>query len=385
MVSPSRLIPVICIGLLILSACSASTSEPQAMGNEAGPAVAYALQIGKGGMAEVSDINLATGDAKPGVAIPSNDAPSVHPDSVVASNGEQLIVAHTDTSGQELRAFDAETGTVLDTEPISDLIANQMPMDYMFARGSRVFIYQSNIVGEASSEQRISTYDVASQSILPETIPLGGCNAVAMVATLSESRLAVYCGLDREVRLITTTERGGVSSEHSLTLPLGSSSGLVPDPDTVVSLTASPDGAMTYIVTRRGDIYGVNSQSVELEISDNLPIPDGTHVNFKGAASFADGSELIITTGDSSQFDPFLANHITRVSAGDWKVLATTDLPQPGHDLLVTAERKALMFASESSAILEASFDDGDSTEVKSIALPSGLPMDLEARPSSSP
>ena len=379
----SRVVQITCIAMLLFAACADPITKPSSGGSQAGHAVAYSLQIVGDGSAQVTGIDLAAGDVEARVTIKPSNGPAVFPDSVVMANGKQLIVAHTTTQGQELKVLDSNTGETLDSEPVSDLVANQVPTDYMFPAGGRVFIYQSTIVGEATSEQRISTYDVSSQSLLPETIHLGRCDARAMLAPLSESRLAVYCGVDDQLHLMTITDKGDVVSKSSTALPSPTSLASVPEPQTVVSVTDSADGKLTYIVKRGGDVHSFDTSTGRLEESLKLPIPKGAYVN--SAESSADGTDLVVTTGDGLQFDASSASSISRISTGAWRVVATTDLHQQVSDLVVTPDGRALMFADDSRAILETSFVNGRFSRAKRIPLPSGWAVDLEVPLSPTP
>lgn len=336
------------------------------------------------GGADVVRVDLAAHTASRLATLPPAALQRIHPDLAVTPSGDKIVIGYSASDGGErIDLLDAVTGKVIDSEVISDIVGTQLPDDYLaVSRTGRVYVYQSVVTGPGTAEDAVRTYDIASQQLLPESIPLGHCGGAGLLFPAGPS-LVVVCDVPRQVHVLQISNSGSATSDDTLKLPPVERDGSTVDEltDFVIGGDVTSDGKTVYLVTQAGALYTIEVASRTFLGETRLPIGANSYVTFDGFRVSEEGDVAFVATGSTADFDAFVATKILSLSVGTWRELANTRLGAPASGKLVAAANGDLLVLDRSAdrVVQLVAATSGFAEEV--IPLRDGLPIDIEVAP----
>lgn len=253
---------------------------------------------------------------------------------VFSADGTRLSVASYATDRDEtarLDVFDVATGRRIAEATGLALMTYKVwgpPIIAPTADGQRVYLHGRHVAsrpGEAGRDECwLSTFDIATSRVLPETIPLPACRVAPLL--LSADGRTLYSG---SYLLDLTTRPVAVRENRDLA-------------DTAV--TQSGDGRWLYALDRSGDVtvWDANARAVVRRIPGMVP-PYGSSVYTNGSALSLtpDGTRLVVATDDGNVVaHEYRAVVILDVATGQH--VGTVRLDRPFRAFAVSADGAAL-------------------------------------------
>ena len=202
--------------LFVVSAFGGGSAE-QAAG--AAPDQAYLVQDdASSGEILVRALDVSSGDVTTVQSIDAAGLEIIYPDMAVSEDALYLGATLKDES-EDIFAINRSTGEILSSATTSNLPGTQVPTDYIFPLPTGgAFVYHTDLSTPSTFTNSLNFYDLQKGSFRPWSIDLGGCNASGQVFPISDSSVAVYCGLESQVELVSINA-GVIKVDDSVALP----------------------------------------------------------------------------------------------------------------------------------------------------------------------
>jgi hypothetical protein len=238
---------------------------------------------------------LAVNSTSAGPSVVARYESNYAPAAAYAPAANRLFIASIDDSGgapeDRLQVIDTLGGTVVQEGTLgkSSDIYNRArsalpvaPAVVATPDGARVFVRELSAGSAGERSARVTTYDVATNQLLPDTIALEGCTeGFTSLLPVDAKLLAIVCEEGHKVGFAEVSATGGTNDISWVPLP-HSADGTLDDygnPMNLGSLASAwtLDGAV-WTVTHSGQVYQVAPGAEKADVVGALRLPPDTYV-----------------------------------------------------------------------------------------------------------
>lgn len=256
----------------------------------------------------------------------------------VSADGRRLFVASTKTeepgSPDILEVIDVESGSVEAAVKVPNRVHNTgrtcCPDIALSPGGDRLYLLQATPGNEYDRTYGVATYVTASETLLPESLPLDACfpGSPVLMPDLGGWDLAVICQNTHDVRLFNVGADGGASNSAVVDLPQSDDASVDANGNPlelwrVAWAVPANDRSSAIIVTKDGNVYELEAAERTVEHRGRVDIANGVSVQEGKVAITPDGASLVVGAGPVDHFDFFDADRLYVVDLAD---LSSTEI-----------------------------------------------------------
>lgn len=250
----------------------------------------------------------------------------------VSPDGRRLFVASTQTdrpgSPDVLEVINVESGSVEAAVEVPNRVHNTgrtcCPDMALSPGGDRLYLLQATPGNENDRTYGVATYVTASDTLLPESLPLDACfpGSPVLMPDLGGWDLAIVCQNTHDVRLFNVGGDGGASKSAIVDLPQSDDASLDANGNPlelwrVAWAVPSGDRSSAIIVTKDGNVYDFDAAGQTVDHRGRLDIAEGASIQEGKVAITPDGRSLIAGAGLVDTFDFFDADRLYVVDLSD--------------------------------------------------------------------